>query len=53
MGPLASFSRVEKGYVKDINDIEIQGVIPLELASSTTEQTSASQREGNCPCRPV
>ena len=40
-----------KVYVKDINDVEIQGVIPLELASSTTEQTSASRRAGMCRCR--
>jgi hypothetical protein len=32
-----------KVYVNNIEDLEIQGVIPLELASSTTEQTSASR----------
>jgi hypothetical protein len=42
-----------KVYVKDINDIEIQGVIPLELASSTTEQTSALPRVNSCPSRPA
>jgi len=39
-----------KVYVKDINDIEIQGVIPLELASSTTEQTSALPHAGSYRC---
>jgi hypothetical protein len=42
-----------KIYVKDINDIEIQGVIPLELASSTTAQTSALPRANSCPSRPA
>ncbi|MDV2989994.1 MAG: recombinase family protein [Dehalogenimonas sp.] len=42
-----------KVYAKGTNDIRIQGVIPLELTSPTTEQTSASQREYNYQCPPA
>jgi site-specific DNA recombinase len=42
-----------KVYAKGIDNVEIQGVIPLELALSTTEQTSASQHGDSCPSRPA
>jgi hypothetical protein len=42
-----------KVYAKGIDNVEIQGVIPLELALPTTEQTSASLRGDSCPCRPA
>ena len=38
---------------KGIDNVEIQGVFPLELALSTTEQTWASQHGDNCRCRPA
>ena len=42
-----------KVYAKGIDNVEIQGVIPLELALSTTEQTSALRRVDRCRCQPV
>jgi len=41
-----------KVYAKGLNDVEIQGVIPLELALPTTAQTSASLRACSFPCLP-
>jgi hypothetical protein len=42
-----------KVYAKGNDAVEIQGIIPLELASSTTAQTSASQHGDSCPSRPA
>lgn len=41
-----------KVYAKG-TDVQIQGVIPLELGLPTTGQTSASLRERSCPFQPV
>jgi len=39
-----------KVYAKGIDNVEIQGVIPLELALPTTEQTSALPHAGSYRC---
>jgi hypothetical protein len=50
---MLAFDALEiKVYSKGLNEVEIHGVIPLELALPTTEQTSASLHVCSCLCLP-